>query len=263
MISLVINADTRPGYLTSTLGEGWGKTSLHGVRSVDFLTEGVKQKIKFFNGYDIQLILYIDKHEDIPEKTFKEIMEIVESCGNNSKIVFKPHDRISYKWNDKIYIEALKLADGDYVCHVDQDCNLFRDDNCEIIWGYTIWLDDRWKYICQPWDGIGDEMFHASTRFFICKKETLKSALKQDILKNPLKGIHSPCLEHALGIIAGKGNVLYPKRNDDNYLIFSWATYYPGTLKRLNEMPYEDVKKYILQRGIHGPNDVVDKPMEI
>ena len=257
-ISLIVNADTRPGYVTSTLGEGWGKTSLQGVRSIDFLTEGIRQKINFFRGYDIQCIAYIDRHEDILPELMAEIESIVLPCGNNSQIIFKDHNRTDYKWNDKIYIEALKLAEGNYVCHVDQDCNLYRRDECDIVDAY-IDLLESYKYICQPWDGVGDEMFHASTRFFICKKETLDDAFKENLLVNPLRGIHNPCLEHALGILAGKGNVLYPQREDDNYLIFSWAVYFAGTLKKLNEMSYGKVKLYIDSVGLHGPNDCVDK----
>lgn len=260
IVSVVINGDTRPGYLTSTLGEGWGKTSLQGVRSVDFLTEGVKQKINFFNGYDIQCILYIDKHEDISPELMAEIESIVLPCGNNSKIIFKQHNRTDYKWNDKIYIEALKLAEGDYVCHIDQDANCFRSDESDIVDAY-IDLLENYKYICQPWDGIGDPMHHASTRFFICKRETLDLPLiEKSIYVNPLNGKHNPCAEFTLGILAGEGNVLYPEREDDRYLIFSWARYNAGTLKRLNEMPYEKVKEYILSCGLHGPMDCVDNP---
>lgn len=259
MISLVINADTRPGYLTSTLGEGWGKTSLQGVRSVDFLTHGVRQKINFFRGHDIQCILYIDCHEKLDSHLFYDIEQMVHSCGNNSQVVFKPHNRTDYKWNDKIYIEALKLAEGDYVCHVDQDCNIYRKDDSDIVDAY-IDLLESYKYICQPWDGIGDPMFHASTRFFICKKETLQNAFKVNLLANPFMGKHSPCLEFALGYLAGEGNVLYPSREDDKYLIFSWARYFPGTLEKLNSFSFEKIKLYIVdQCGIHGPNDCVDK----
>lgn len=263
MISVVINADTRPGYLTSILGEGWGKTSLQGVRSIDFLTYGVRQKINFFRGHDIQVVLYIDKHEDISHELMAEIESIVLPCGNNSKVIFKEHNRTDYRWNDKIYIEALKLAEGDYVCHVDQDCNLYRRDECDIVDAYLDLLE-TYKYICQPWNGVGDPMFHASTRFFICKRETLDFPLiEQSIYQNPLKGTHNPCLEFTLGILAGEGNVLYPPRDDNSYIIFSWARYFHGTLKKLNEVSYDKIKLYIDSVGIHGPNDCVDNPEKI
>jgi hypothetical protein len=260
MISVVINCDNRSGYLTSSAGSDYGKYSLQGVRSVDFLTHGVRQKINYFRGHDIQCILYIDKHDNLDSHLFYGIEEMVLLCGNNSKVIFKEHERTSYKWNDKIYIEALKLAEGDYVVHFDQDCNAYRTDESNVINQYFEWLE-TYKYVCQPWDGIGDEMFHASTRFFICKKETLEQAFREDLLTNPLRGSHNPCLEFSLGLVAGKGSVLYPPRDDNNYLVFSWATYKSGTLKKLNNLPYGKVKEYILSCGLHGPMDCIDNPI--
>lgn len=263
-LSLIINADSRPGYLTSTLGEGWGNNSLQGVRSIDFLTEGVRQKISFFRRYDLQVILYIDKHEDISPELMKEIKSIVLPCGNNSQVIFKEHNRTDYKWNDKIYIDALKLAEGDYVCHVDQDCNIYRRDESDIVEAYLDLLE-VYKYICQPWDGVGDEMLHASTRFFICKRETLDfSMIEKSIFVNPLNGKHNPCLEHTLGILAGNRNVLYPSREDNSYLIFSWAIYFPGILEKLNKMSYDKIKLYVVdQCELHGPNDCVGQGIQI
>ena len=259
MISLVINCDTRAGYLTSLSGSDYGRLSLQGVRSIDFLTEGVKQKVNYFRGHKIQLIVYIDRHELLASDVWKFLVEYTGSIGNNSRVELKPHERTSYKWNDKIYIEALKLAEGDYVVHFDQDCNAYRTDECDIIERYLEWLE-TYKYVCQPWDGVGDEMFHASTRFFICKRETLEAAFKENLLVNPFMGKHSPCLEFALGYHAGIGNVLYPQREDDKYLVFSWATYNSGTLKKLNETLPKYALRYIIKElGIHGANDCIDK----
>ncbi len=255
MISLVINCDSRVGYKNevSTVGD-FGQGSLQGVRSTDLLTHGVQQKINFFRGYDIQVILYIDRHEDISQDVMDEIESTVHACSNNSKIIFKENDRTKYKWNDRIY----------YVCHMDGDANCYRTDECDIVDRYVDWLD-TYKYVCQPWDGVGNEMYHASTRFFICKRETLESAFKTDLLANPYMGKHSPCLEFALGYHAGEGNVLYPQREDENYIVFSWARYYQGTLAMLNKMHPSDVLEYIIKGlGIHGANDCLDeKPPEI
>lgn len=260
VISVVINSDNRHGYrnASSAIGE-FGEGSLQGVRSADFLTEGVRQKINFFKGYDIQCILYIDLHQEIEPELLQEIETIVHSCGNNSKVVLKSHDRKRYKWNDYIYLEALKLAEGDYVCHFDQDSNAIRTDDCDIVDAYLDLLE-TYKYICQPWDGVGDKMNHASTRFFICKKETLDFPVIENALHiNPLYGKLNPCTEYTLGILAGEGNVLYPPREDDKYIVFSWVKYFAGTLKKLNEMKSEDALKYIFDLGICGPNDCIDK----
>lgn len=260
MISVVINADNRVGYKnhTSTVGD-YGQGSLQGVRSVDFLTEGVKNKMSFFDGYETQCILYIDLHEDLPSDLFSEVTNLVNSYGNGSMVVAKPHDRIKDRWYDRITIEALKLATGDYVVHFDNDANALRTSDSGIVERYFIWLDSGYKYVCQPWNGIGDKMFWASTRFFITKKEYLDLELAGRSLYTPFMGKHTPCLEHVLGAIAGDGKVLYPPREDDEYIIFSWARYYSGTLKKLNEMNYHDAMDYLTDCGIHGANDVLDK----
>lgn len=261
LFSIAINADTRFGYLndSSIVGQ-FGEGSLQGVRSADFLIEGVKNKMNYFRGYDRQCILYVDKHEDIPDDLYQEMKALVESYGNNSKLVIKSHNRTKDRWYDYITLEALKLADGDYVAHFDNDSNAFRTDDCDIVDRYIAWLEGGYKYICQPWDGVGDTMFHASTRFFICKRETLDFELiERSIHINPLHGKHNPCLEFTLGILAGEGNVLYPLREDDKYIIFSWVKYFKGTLNKLNNMPPSEALKYILDLGVCGPNDVIDK----
>jgi len=262
MLSIVLNADTRVGYLNDNSQVGdYGSGSLQGVRSCDFLVEGLKNKMHYFRGYECQCILFMDVHEDISVELMSEIESIVYSYGNNSKVVLVPHSKEKDKWNDLLYIEALKLAEGDYIAHFDQDCNAYRTDESDIIEDYIYWLDsDKYKYICQPWDGVGDEMTHASTRFFICKKETLDLPLiERSLFINPLMGKHNPCLEHTLGILAGEDGVLYPPRRDEEYLVFSWARYFKGTLKKLNEMEPKDAINYVLGLGVHGANDVIDK----
>ena len=58
-ISVVLNVDTRPGSEEEkTVFTGMND----GCRNFDFLWEGLLNKIKFFDGYDIETILYIDKH---------------------------------------------------------------------------------------------------------------------------------------------------------------------------------------------------------
>ncbi len=265
MISVVINADNREGYLneTSTVGD-YGSGSLQGVRSKDLLIDGLKNKLKFFEGYDIQCIFYLDVHEPLPSKLHEEIKQIVFACGNDSKIVLNPHSKVKYKWNDWLYIDALKLADGDYVAHFDNDCCAYKKEGSDIVEQYFRWLDNGYKYVCQSWDGIGDEMYWASTRFFICKKETLDLSLAEVLIyKNPLQGKNNPCFESTIGLMAGEGNVLYPPRDDDNYIVFCWAKYFSGLMKTLNNLPYEDAVKYIKGCGLYGSHDVIAKPIEL
>src|SRR3990167_1860336 len=261
-ITVCINADTRVGYLNpqSTVGD-YGEGSLQGVRSVDLLTEGVKNKMNYFRGYDCQCILCIDQHEELSAELYKEIQSIVEAYGNNSKLICKPHNRTRHRLYDYITIEALKLADGDYVVHWDQDTNGIRTDESDIIEKYFKWLDEGYKYICQPSPMPSAEhgMFWASTRFFICKKETLDLPMVEQNLTTPFMGKHTPCVEHILGALAGDGKVLYPPREDDSYLIWSWARYFQGTLKRINENNQAQELKRIVELGVHGAQDILDK----
>ena len=262
VISLVVNCDNREGYLlpNSQVGD-FGGGSLQGVRSKDLLTEGMKNKIKYFEGYPVQCIMYIDVHSPLPKDLHEEIKEIVFSCGNDSKIILAPHSKERYKWNDWLYIEAMKHADGDYVVHFDMDSNAYKKEGSDIVERYFKWLE-TYKYVCQPWDGIGDDMYWASTRFTICKKETAHNpAIPQAVFTNPLLGKHNPCYEHATGILVGRDKILYPPREDDEYMIFCWANYFSGLLKHLNSLPYEKVKEYILGCGLVGTHDIITKPI--
>jgi hypothetical protein len=43
----------------------------------------------------------------------------------------------------------------------------------------------------------------------------------------------------------------------DRYMIFCWGSYTKGTLRHLNNVPYEDVKTFVSSKGgIVYPNDV-------
>jgi hypothetical protein len=268
LVSIIINADTRHGYKndSSIVGE-FGSGSLQGVRSSDFLLDGVRNKMEFFRGYERQCVLYIDKHEDILPEFMEEIKSLVYSYGNNSQVVFKEHNRTKYRWYDYITLEALKLAEGTHIVHWDNDAAGFRRDDCDIVEAYLDLLDGSYKFICQPTDLPKEKhgMFWASTRFFICKKETLNFAEIEANLTTPVMGKHTPCLEHVISVLNDE-SVLYPPRQDDDYIIFSWARYFKGTMKKLNEMPYEKVKLYIFGEDctLAGANDLLQhKRIEI
>lgn len=225
MISVVINADSRPnaGAEVSTTGDS-GKGSLQGVRSYDFLTDGVRNKLQFFSGYQIELILYVDQHEELPIEVKSEIHDMVKR-QEIDVFICQPHDRKSRFWYDKIMVAALKLATGDYVAHFDQDCAAFRDPNSDIIAQYLAWLNDSppYQFVCQPttMELKDHKMWWASTRFFICKRETLDFAKLDEAVSNEgarvAKYGHAPALEHVLGRMGG---VLYPPANWDDYMVF-------------------------------------------
>lgn len=271
LLSIVINADTRKGYLDTektSIGD-YAPGGQEGCRSVDFLIEGVKNKMNFFRGYDCQCILYIDEHEKISDELYDQLWDLVKTYSPHSKVVVREHNRKRHRWYDYIYIEALKEAYGDYVVHFDTDTTAFVTNESPIIEKYFRWLNNGYKYVCYPIGKDEPQMWWASTRFFICKRETLNIPEIENCIHNEYLAQHYgrirydpfPCvLEHTLGLMVNEGEVLYPPRKDDEYIIFCWSTYFKGTLKRLNEMPPIDAITYITKElGVYGANDVVDK----
>ena len=261
LFSIVINCDNRQGYLndSSKVGE-FSNDPLNGTRSLDFLTEGLRNKISFFRGYDTQCIAYIDKHSEIESGVIKEIEDIVYACGNNSKLIFKEHNRTRYRWYDYITLEALKLAEGDYICHFDNDSNAFRSDESDIIEKYLKWLDEGYRFVCSPVSPLHKEKWYwATTQFFICKKETIDVAEIEKCFDNRYlqskygRMEHNPtpcCAEHTIGLMGKEGDILYPTQENDSYIIFCWWEYKKGLLKKLNEMPYKEVFEFIKNSGL-------------
>lgn len=271
VISVIINADSRKGYLSEdkTFIGMYASGGQEGCRSIDFLIDGVRNKMDFFREHDRQCILYVDKHEEIPDEIFKEMQDLVDSYGNNSKLIIRSHNRAKHRWYDYIYIEALKEADGDYVVHFDTDTAAFRTDDSAIVEKYLHWLDNGYKYVCYPTEKQPNNDYWASTRFFICKKETLNIEEIENCIHNEYLAKNYgrisydpwPCvLEHTIGLMVKEGEVLYPPRNDKEYIIFCWSTYFRGTLKKLMNMPVEQaIREIVIERGVHGANDCVDK----
>ena len=267
-ISVAINCDSRQG---SNEQSSTQDIMLKGTRSFDFLWEGVLNKMKFFEGYDYEIILFVDKHLDIPTELYEKwnTLENLTICISKHREYL---DDYSYypKWNDHNFLQALYLARGQYIVHLDGDMNLFRQDECKIV-DEMISLLDRYSYISypSPWSpnpDCGDwDYWWASTRFFLCERKTLDFTEIEKCLRDSgyLYGVYGqkkracPWLEHVLGIIAGNGNVFYPPLDLDNYAIFAWSRYIRGTLEKLNNMCYDDVRQFILDRGgIMYPNDV-------
>ena len=252
-ISVVINADTRTGFEYE-----WSKaeSTFNGCVSVDFLIYNIENKRKFFDGFDIEIILFIDEHIKIPLDVLDKINGMVDT------LVIRKHTNEPL-FNDNNYIKALQLASGDYIAHFDQDTACFTSTP-KVIEG-MISLLERFDYISYPsyWtpypthDATFD-YFWASTRYFMCKRETIDFAEIKWMMAD-----YDRCyekypasrrvfwLEHFLGLTAkynGKG-VLYPPMELDLYTIFSWGSYRKGTLQKLNNMSYEDVIKHIKAWG--------------
>lgn len=264
MLSIVINADTRPERLSQ---EGM----FSGVVDRDFLDEGILNKKKFFEGFDIETILFLDLHEDIDEKTLEYLRQEVNT------LVIRKHnkkfeDQVNFAgFNDLNYIHALSLARGEYVFHFDMDCAVFKSSD-EIVYELIKMLD-TYDYISYPsnWSPLPvvDESFDhvwVSTRFFMCKRSTLDFG---EILKCQLDydywcktyPVNRKChwLEHLLGSISkykGKG-VFYPPFEENKWILFCWENYEKWTLRRLNTLPYEDIKTFVYSHGgIHYPNNL-------
>jgi len=170
-------------------------------------------------------------------------------------------------------LNDLILSKGKYLAHFDQDMAAFINDR-NVINEWIEWLDSgKCDYICYPsryapdpcLDPDFDEYFWASSRFFFCKRDILdyteidKCLRDMDYLYGNYgdKKRKCPWLEHVMGMMAGKGRVVYPPVAIDRYMIFSWNKYHTGTLAKLNQMPYSEVVSYVERSGgIQYPCDV-------
>lgn len=259
-LSLCINVDTRDGFLEDNTEMG---AMFNGCRSSDFLIDGVLNKIKFFDGFDKEIIIHVDRHNDIPESILSKLQEISDTL-----IVRKHTNEASF--NDWSYVRCLRVATGDLVCHVDQDTACFTDSKAYV--DELISHLDNHSFVSYPshWTprAVHDESFGhrtwASTRWFICKKETLKLDEIEQCIIEPEWGYQkygdSPrrtnWTEHFLTLV-NNDSCFYPPVELHKGAIFSWSAYKKGTLEMLNNMPYEGVKQWILHRGgIQYPVDV-------
>lgn len=256
-LSIVINCDTRAQNNT------FGGNNLTGVVNEDFLVDGVLNKHKFFSGFDKEIIVYVDRHNDIPDDVLSKLHDISDTL-----VVRKHTDEISF--NDYNYHRALSLATGDIVFHLDQDTACFTNSQ-EYVQELIAHLDNH-KFVSYPshWTPkpVHDESFGnrtwASTRFFLCKRETLKLDELKNCIDDPEWGYQkygdSPrrCnwTEHYLTLI-NNDSCFYPPVELHKGAIFSWSSYKSGTLNMLNNASYEQVKQWIIHRGsIQYPCDV-------
>lgn len=254
-ISICINLDTRKQR------DEFGGENLQGVCNEDFLTHGVANKIAFFDGFDKEVIVYVDEHLCLSKDAFNFLQLAADTL-----VIRKHTDEPSFNcWN---YIKALQLCSGDIICHVDQDCNLFSSSK-ETVQELIDYLD-TFDYVsypsnCSP-NAVHDESFNyrwVSTRFFICKRSVLNFP---EIIKclndyeyfsetyKPSRILH--WLEHILGLISGS-SVYYPPIEMDKTMIFCWENYEKYILQRLNNQKYEEVKDWVNSKGgIFYPNQV-------
>jgi hypothetical protein len=266
LLSVVVNADTRSGFLQD---ESKVEEMFNGCRSVDFLTDAIQNKRNFFTGFEIEVILFIDQHEEIPESVLAIIRPMVDT------LVIRKHDKKfrdikQYeKFNDLNYLGALQLARGSYIAHFDGDSAAFTSSPEPI--HEMIKLLDQYAFVSYPshWSprAVHDESFGkrtwASTRFFMCKREALKFDALMKCIEEPEWAYATygdslrRCnwLEHFLSI-TNSDSVFYPPMDLNNYTIFSWGSYKTGTLSELNKMSYEEIKGWLSSHPIIYPNDI-------
>jgi hypothetical protein len=274
-ISITINVDTREGFdqhLTTS------EVMMQGARSKDFITYGVLNKRKFFDGLPVELTLFVDLHNDLDLNTLDTLGSMVEARDIDNLVLNRHTRRFQgqsdySKCNDINFLHAMMMGRGKYIVHFDGDMAAFRapGDGC-----IEEWLHDldtgRYSFVSypSPWSPSPDgddcwDYYWASTRFFICRRDELDYTEIVHCLsdsdymygKYGKKYRQCPWLEHVLGIIAGPGKVYYPPLNFNRYAVFSWKQYYAGTMQKLNEMPFREVVNYIaLSGGIQYPCDV-------
>lgn len=276
MISIVINLDTRPGFMEQ---ESEDTKMFSGTRSYDFISPGIINKWQFLKDAgvpdnEIEVIAYIDIHEEVP----KELTEKLLSDKRINVVVFRRHEErydgsFWPKWNDANYMNALVLARGDYIMHFDGDMAAFMND-ANVLKEWKQMLDSKqYDYISynSPYspNAVNDPDFSdymwASTRFFFCRKdifdytEIMKCLRDNDYMysKYGEKKRKCPWLEHVLGIRAGLGRVYYPPMAMDRFLIFTWGAYKRGVYEKLMNGTYPQMLEYVRQcGGVCYPIDV-------
>lgn len=259
-ISICVNLDSRDGFQhPDTVAD----TMFNGCRSIDFMLEGLENKRAFFKGFHTELVAFIDEHLEITDTKLSKIRDLVDV------LVIRKHsnDHLENDWN---YWRALAMCSGDIISHFDGDMAAFTASP-EPIQQMINWLE-TYSYISYPsfWspNAVTDPRYDyqwVSTRFFMCKKETIdftefrKMLTDYDYMYSEYPAsVRDHWAEHAIGLHAKyKGNgVFYPPVDLDQYAIFSWDRYKSGTFKMLNDLPYEKVKEFINQRGLHYPCDL-------
>lgn len=257
-VSIVINLDTRPENLReSEMGKG--------VVHRDFILEGIRNKKAFFKGCDCEVIAFIDIHTFIDPEILKEISKEVTTLVLRKHQPWGNHHTHESQPNDYNYAHALGLARGEYIAHFDMDVVAFSKD--ATIVHNLLASTHEYGYVCYPSAHspapCHDESFNywwASTRFFLCRSEIFKGCDIEYCIQHPKfmdYAYPSPkklyWTEHILGRFATAQNkekaVIYPPFALDRYAIWTWKSYIPGLMAKLNQMNYEQIQAYINKAG--------------
>ncbi len=261
MISIIFNADTRP-----VCSEFQG---LHkGVRSRDFIGRAaLENKRKFFEGFESELIAFIDEHEPLTHEQY----DVLHECCDC--VVVRKHSRYYRghnpfaKFNDVNYLQALSMARGEYICHFDQDMYAFRSSKAPIEWMIDEVNSGRHRIVSHPSRNAPapchapeyEGKFWASTRFFFCKREEFDFTVLERAIRDPewFYGAYdrppriNPWTEQFLGVMAGY-SVIYPPPDIRSWAVFPWMHYKDGAIEKLNGMLPEEVFYAIGKAGGDG-----------
>lgn len=259
-ISLAINVDTRP---VCNQFEGMWK----GVRSRDFLSDGIRNKQKFFDGFELETIVHVDEHEPLTQQEYDTLHSLAD-C-----VIIRKHSK-QYRganpfnaFNDISYYQTLSMCRSNLVCHMDQDVAAFRVSQ-DVVQNLIDEVEsDRYKFVCYPSPQSPDPCyapqyqgkFWASTRFFLAKRDTLiLDDLERGIRDNQwfyakygTPPVLNPWTESFLAAMANY-SVLYPSVQLERWAVFPWQRYVDGTLARLDGMEYHQVSDAIRRCGGSG-----------
>lgn len=260
-ISCIINVDTRPE-------NNRNKEMFRGVVSRDFLVEGIYNKIKLLDGFDKEIIVFVDEHEPIEEKTVSAMRKICDTViiRKHAK-KFEDSDNFS-AFNDFNYLQALFHARGKYIWHFDGDVAAFTESP-EPIKEY-LGLLEKYDFVSYPshWcpnpvdDPSFENIYWISTRFFCCKRSTLdfteliKCQLDYDYWKEKYPRARlCHWLEHLLHNCK-ENRVYYPPLNFERLILFVWENYEQYILQRLNNQTFEEVNAWVTSKTFHYPNNL-------
>ena len=258
LVSIVVNCDTR--------NQKDEQTGLFGgVVNSEFLTQGVFNKLKFFSGFETEVIVFIDEHNAVSD----EILATLRTMATTVVVRKHTHEE---KFNDWNYLNAISLCRGDIICHFDQDIAAFASSKDEV--QNLIDLLDQYDFVSYPTHlspnpdhNDNYDYWWCSTRFFMCKRESIditetrKCLEDMDFLygKYPAS-VKNPWLEHILGLHAkynGKKKGVYYPPLSDKLLIWCWDNYESYVLTRLNNTPYNEIVDFVVSKGgIFYPNNL-------
>lgn len=266
-LSVCINVDSRPGVESeSTRFVGHNE----GCRAWDFLTHGVANKRRFFDGFDFEVIVYIDETVTIPDDILRKVRDLADCVVIRKHFTtYRGVDQCGWS-NDIRYLQCLAMATGDLVVHFDADTMAFARDKAVV--ERLVALTDQWRFASyfSPWSPrpVDDASFGkytwASTRFFICKREWLCFDDLERSLRTPEWAYEKyghpprkcPWLEHHISML-NEDSVIYPPRDDENILIWCWRSYVSGVIEKLNLRSFDEVRAYVKMCGeITYPNDL-------